>query len=117
MRVGFAAWATCRAAGREPLEVYPAGAFRVLAGTRVPSKATPEGLAARRQLLATEITPPPGFAMWSHDGVDAAVAAVTAAHRARGDATGYGHAAAGCDPTAVWMPARRAEGGGGESPG
>ena len=117
MRVGFATWATCRAAGREPLEVYPAGAFRVLAGTRVPSKATAEGLAVRRQLLAREIGPPPGFAMWSHDGIDAAVAAVTAAHHARGDATGYGHDTSGCDPTAVWMPAARAEGGGSESSG
>ncbi len=117
MRVGFAAWATCRRAGPEPLEVYPAGAFRVLAGARVPSKATPEGLQARRRLLAREITPPPGFAMWSHDGIDAAVAALTAAHHARGGATAYGHTASGCDPTPVWMPAVPAEGGDAEPAG
>ncbi len=117
MHVGFAAWDACRRTGPEPLEVYPAGAFRVLAGARVPSKATPEGLDVRRRLLAVEITPPPGFAVWSHDGIDAAVAALTAAHHARDDATGYGHTASGCDPTAVWMPARPAEGGGAESAG
>jgi hypothetical protein len=93
------------------MEVYPAGAFRVLAGGRVPSKATPEGLAARRRLLATGMSPPDGFAMWSHDGIDAAVAALTAAHRTRGDAIAYGHTAAGCDPTPVWMPPGPAEGG------
>ncbi len=112
MRVGFATWEACRRTGPEPLEVYPAGAFRVLARGRVPSKATPEGLAARWRLLSAEITPPPGFAMWSHDGIDAAVAALTAAHHVRGDATHYGHTASACDPTPVWMPADPAERGG-----
>src|SRR4051794_713514 len=66
MQVGFTTWQVCRAHGPEPLEVYPAGAFRVLAGGRVPPKSRPEGLRARRALLAPWITPPRGFSMWSH---------------------------------------------------
>jgi hypothetical protein len=111
MQVGFAAWEACRRAGPEPLEVYPAGAFRVLAGGRVPPKSTPVGLRVRRRLLAAAVTPPTGFAMWSHDGIDATVAALTAAHHVRGIATGCGHTEPGCDRSAVWLPAGPADAG------
>jgi hypothetical protein len=104
MRVGFAAWTACRDRGHEPIEVYPAGAFRVLAGAKVPSKSTPAGLAARRTLLARTVRPPPGFAMWSHDGIDAMVAALTAATHARGTASAHGHDGPACDGSAVWLP-------------
>jgi len=117
MHVGFATWARCRAQGAEPLEVYPAGAFRVLAGGTVPPKSTPVGLRARRDLLARAVTPPPGFAMWSHDGLDATVAALTAADRVRGGATAHGHDDPGCDGTAVWLPAGPADGGSADAPG
>jgi predicted nuclease with RNAse H fold len=109
MHVGFAAWTECRGHGPEPMEVYPAGAFRVLAGGRVPPKTTPAGLVARRALLAEHIEAPPGFAMWSHDGLDAAVAALTAAHGAWGTAVAHGHHDATCDPTPVWLPAAPAD--------
>jgi hypothetical protein len=109
MRVGFAVWAACRPTGPVPLEVYPAGAFRVLAGTKVAPKSTPEGLRARRRLLATAVTPPTGFAMWSHDGIDATVAALTAAHHVWGIATGHGHTDPGCDGSAIWLPAGPAD--------
>jgi hypothetical protein len=109
MRVGFATWDACRRHGPEPVEVYPAGAFRVLATGPLPPKTRPAGLAARRDLLAREIDAPTGFAMWSHDGVDATVAALTAAHRARGVAIAHGHTDPDCDPIAVWLPAAPAE--------
>jgi hypothetical protein len=109
MQVGFDTWAACRAHGPEPIEVYPAGAFRVLAAGKVPPKSTTAGLEARRALLAHTVEPPPGFAMWSHDGIDATVAALTAADAAHGDATAYGHTEPGCDPIAVWMPAGPAD--------
>ena len=117
MQVGFATWAVCRAHGPEPLEVYPAGAFRVLAGGRVAPKSTPAGLRARRTLLARAVTPPPGFAMWSHDGLDATVAALTAADHVRGGATGHGHTDPGCDTTAVWLPAAPADEGSADAAG
>jgi len=104
MRVGFDTWDACTAAGASPVEVYPAGAFRVLAGARVPPKSRPEGLAARRTLLARHVVPPTGFEMWSHDGLDAAVAALTAAHHAWGTAAAYGHADPTCDGSAVVLP-------------
>jgi hypothetical protein len=103
----------CRRHGPEPLEVYPAGCFRVLNHWQIPPpKSRPEGLAARRGLLAREIDPPPGFAMWSHDGIDATVAALTAAHHAAGRAAGHGHTDPGCDDTFVWLPAVPADRGG-----
>jgi hypothetical protein len=111
MQVGFAAWARCRAHGPEPLEVYPAGAFRVLARGSVAPKSTPAGLQARRELLAHAVRPPPGFGMWSHDGLDATVAALTAADHVRGGATGHGHTDPECDGAAVWLPAAPADGG------
>ncbi len=116
MQVGFATWARCRTHGPEPLEVYPAGAFRVLARGRVAPKSTPAGLAARRDLLARAVTPPPGFAMWSHDGLDATVAALTAADHVRGGATGHGHTDPECDDAAVWLPAP-ADGGSADAAG
>jgi len=109
MQVGFETWAACRAHGPEPMEVYPAGAFRVLAAGKVAPKSTTAGLEARRALLADAVEPPPGFAMWSHDGLDAAVAALTAADATHGGATAYGHTEPGCDPVAVWMPAGAAD--------
>ena len=117
MQVGFATWAACRRRGPEPLEVYPAGAFRILAGGRVAPKSTPAGLEARRTLLARAVTPPPGFAMCSHDGLDAMVAALTAADQARGVATGHGHTDPGCDTAAVWLPAAPPDEGSGGAAG
>ena len=117
MQVGFATWSRCRIHGPEPLEVYPAGAFRVLAEGSVAPKSTPAGLRARRDLLAGAVTPPPGFPMWSHDGLDATVAALTAADRVRGGATGHGHTDPGCDPAAVWLPAAPADGGSADAAG
>jgi hypothetical protein len=109
MRVGFAAWDACRRTGPVPLEVYPAGAFRVLAGGKIAPKSTPAGLRARRRLLAAAVAPPVGFAMWSHDGIDATVAALTAAHHVRGTATGYGHTDPDCDGSVLWLPAGPAD--------
>jgi hypothetical protein len=56
-------------------------------------------------MLAELVDPPPGSSMWSHDGLDAMVAAVTAAHQADGRATRHRLAGADCDGTAIWLPA------------
>jgi predicted nuclease with RNAse H fold len=105
MRVGFALWAALREDGHEPLEVYPAGAFRVLAGGPVPRKTTVAGREARRDLLASEVDLPVGANRWGHDTLDALAAAVTARQWSQGRARRYGHEAPGCDPSAVWLPA------------
>jgi hypothetical protein len=105
MQVGFDLWSALRAAGHEPVEVYPAGVFRVLAGRVPPNKATHPGAHARIDLLAAHITLPPTIEVWSHDGIDAAGAALTAHQKGAGTARAIGHDAATCDSSAIWLPA------------
>jgi hypothetical protein len=105
MRVGFSVWDTLVAAGHAPIEVYPAGVFRVLAGHVPPKKTTPEGRRARIDLLAAAIDLPVGTVHWSHDGLDALAAALTAHQRATGRARACGHDDPACDGSAIWLPA------------
>jgi Protein of unknown function (DUF429) len=102
--VGFALWQALRRVGHEPLEVYPAGVFRTLAGHRVPSKSTRSGRQARIALLEPHVERAPAIEMWSHDGIDALGAAVTARRKLQGSAVAITHADAGCDGSAIWLP-------------
>ena len=105
MQVGFNLWAALRDAGHVPIEVYPAGVFRVLAG-RVPArKTTRVGARDRMELLARHVELPPTIEMWSHDGIDALGAALTAHQKGDGTARAIGHDAATCDGSAIWLPA------------
>jgi Protein of unknown function (DUF429) len=104
MQVGFAVWVAMRNAGHEPIEVYPAGVFRVLAGRVPPRKTTRAGLHARIDLLGAYVELPPGIAMWSHDGIDALAAALTAHQKGRGAAREVRHSGPVCDSSAVWLP-------------
>ena len=84
------------------VEVYPHGAFRVLAGgRRLPRKTTPAGRAARVQLLRSAGVTAPALETWSHDLIDAAVAAVTARDVAGGSAR---RVTCGHDDSAIWLP-------------
>jgi predicted nuclease with RNAse H fold len=105
MAVGFTLWRALRAAGHEPIEVYPAGIFRTLAGGPLPRKTTLPGHAARRSLLAPEAELPSTVEVWTHDGIDALAAAVTARRYSSGRARRFAHAEPGCDESAVWLPA------------
>jgi predicted nuclease with RNAse H fold len=104
MRVGFSVWGALVAAGHQPIEVYPAGAFRVLAGHVPPRKTTADGRRARIGLLADAIELPAGIELWSHDGLDALAAALTAHRHATGAARRCGHDAPACDGSAIWLP-------------
>jgi predicted nuclease with RNAse H fold len=104
MHVGFRLWAQLRASGREPFEVYPAGVFGALAGKRLPRKTTREGRQARIGVLSTHVELPAMVAMWTHDGLDALAAALTAHRAETGAARRYAHAGPACDPSAVWLP-------------
>ena len=96
MRTGFAVWAALRAAGHEPIEVYPAGCFWLRNGRRwPPRKATPAGRAARLSLLGATC------AADGHDAVDAVMAAEVAADPGSIRA---GHDDPGCDGSAIWFP-------------
>jgi hypothetical protein len=105
MRVGFAVWAALHASGHDPVEVYPAGAFLVLAGSRLPRKTTAAGRRARRDVLAAHANLPAAVSTWPHDAFDALAAAVTARDRATGTGRRCGHDARGCDGSAIWLPA------------
>jgi Protein of unknown function (DUF429) len=104
MQVGFALWRALREAGHEPLEVYPAGVFTTLAGARVPKKSTRAGLRARIALLEPHVVLPETIEMWSHDGIDALGAAITARQKRAGVAMRIAHSAPTCDGSAIWLP-------------
>lgn len=100
--VGIGLFAALRAAGQQPVEVYPHGVFRVLNhGRRPPAKRSPEGRQVRVGLLrAAGVS-----ASWpdpvGHDVLDAAAAALVALDQAQGRAT---PATCGHDGSAIWLP-------------
>lgn len=104
MRTGFEVWRALRAAGHEPLETYPHGAFVILAGSKPPTKSSVLGLRARVELLSGRVQLPQSVVMWGHDGLDAAVAAVVAADRDPTMRAFHDHA--GCDDSSIWLPRR-----------
>lgn len=106
MQVGFDLWRALRGAGHEPLEVYPSGVFTTLAGKRLPKKSTRAGLRARIALLEPHVELPDAIEMWSHDGLDALGAAVTARQKWAGVAIRIAHAEPTCDGSAIWLPGR-----------
>jgi hypothetical protein len=65
----------------------------------VAAKSRPEGLAARAALLAQAGVAEPSLPLWSHDGLDAGVAALVASS-AHPVAVTCGH-----DGSAIWLPA------------
>ena len=102
MTTGFALFAIARAAGMVGIEVYPHAVFRVLAGRRPPTKTSAAGIAARVALLRDAgITNAPFLPMWSHDGLDAAAAALVAADP-QAEPISCGH-----DGSAIWLPSPR----------
>jgi hypothetical protein len=104
IQVGFDLWSALRAAGHEPIEVYPAGVFRVLAGRVPPRKTSRAGRLARVELLADHVELPPAIDAWSHDGIDALGAALTAHQKVEGRAREVGHEASSCDGSSIWLP-------------
>ncbi len=105
MQVGFDLWTALRDDGHVPIEVYPAGVFRVLAGRVPPRKTTHAGAHARIELLAPHVELPATIEMWSHDGIDALGAALVAHQKGAGTAREIGHDASTCDGSAIWLPA------------
>jgi hypothetical protein len=101
METGFRAFAEFRTTEAEVIEVYPHAAFREVAG-RLPPKRTAAGLKARVNALKARGVTQGSLDMWSHDGLDALMAAVVARDRAYGRAVDVhcGH-----DDSAIWLPA------------
>jgi len=101
MAAGIELFAALRAAGHDPVEAYPYGGFRLLAGGRLPKKTTPEGRAARAGLLRAAGVEVDGLEK-SHDFLDAALVALVAHQRAQGTAR---VATCGHDQSSIWLPA------------
>jgi hypothetical protein len=103
MDVGFAVWALLR--DHVPMEVYPHACFYRLNGnTRAASKRTTAGRVARLDLLRTRLVLPPDADRWSHDVLDAAVAALVAA-QGRREAEQVPHECPDYDGSELWVPA------------
>jgi predicted nuclease with RNAse H fold len=104
-----------RETGAEVIEVYPHACFRRLAaGDQLPTKMGVEGMRSRVALLEAAGIDDPHLDLWSHDSVDAAVAALVASQHAKGVAVGYGCPEAtrcGHDGSTIWLPASPARAG------
>ena len=101
MATGIALFDALRAAGHDPVEAYPYGGFRLLAGGRLPKKTTPEGRTTRAQLLRSAGVEVDGLEK-SHDFLDAALVALVARQRSQGTAR---VATCGHDQSGIWLPA------------
>lgn len=101
MAIGIGVFDTLRAAGYDPVEAYPYGGFRVLAGARLPKKTSAEGRAVRAGLLRRAGVEVNGLEN-SHDFLDATLVAIVARDRATGTAR---VATCGHDQSGIWLPA------------
>lgn len=101
MVTGFEVWRLLRAAGVEVVETYPAAAYHRLNGGRwPPRKSSRPGRAARLELLRSRMELPQGAGEWSHDTLDAAVAALVAAI-----GEPLPHTCPNPDGSSLWLPA------------
>jgi predicted nuclease with RNAse H fold len=104
MATGFALYEALAFRGIETIEVYPYAGYRELVGrARLPSKQTVEGMTARIEGLLSLGVRVEWPEMWSHDGLDALLAAVIARHHRAGTAR---RASCGHDESAIWLPAQ-----------
>ena len=92
-----------QAAGFRALETYPHAVYATLLGSRPPKKTSRAGLQERVRLLRAAGVDDPSLDSWSHDGLDAAAAALVALHAYRGMADAV---TSPRDGTAIWLPGR-----------
>jgi predicted nuclease with RNAse H fold len=103
MAVGLRLFRDLRAAEVVAIEVYPYAGFRALAsGGRLAKKTDAAGIAARVDLLRNAGIDDRWLSLWSHDSLDATVAAVVARDYVAGRAVSM---TCGHDGSAIWLPA------------
>ncbi len=88
---------------RRALETYPYAVFTTLLGRRPPKKTTAAGITDRVRLLNEAGLHEPTLPMWSHDGLDAAAAAIAALQAFLGTAD---EIRSDRDGTSIWLPQR-----------
>jgi predicted nuclease with RNAse H fold len=102
METGFALYDALAGVDAPALEVFPYAGFRALAaGRRLPKKSTIEGINARVELLQARGIAVPRLATWSHDALDALLAALVARDYGEGRAQ---RVSCGHDDSAIWLP-------------
>lgn len=102
MKVGFDVFAVANELCGDVIEVSPFAGYRVLAGTtKLPNKQTAAGTALRVDLLRREGLEVEALGMWSHDSLDAALAALIALRKGEEAAEGV---TCGHDGTAIFVP-------------
>ena len=101
MQVGFQLYGELAANGHTPIEVYPYAGFRLLASGGLPKKTTLAGVQERVGRLEEQGVTAPWIQLWSHDGLDAALAALLALRATEGTAVAVG---CGHDDSAIWVP-------------
>ena len=87
--------------GHRPLETYPYAIYRTLLGRRPAKKATGVGTMDRVGALRSVGFDHQALAMWSHDALDAAAAALVARQYLDGNADPVSCAV---DGTSIWLP-------------
>lgn len=102
MKTGLEVHRQLAAGGRMVIEVYPHAGYLRLAGAKsLPKKQTLAGARTRISALAAAGISRTRLPMWSHDGLDALLAALVAHANAVGTAV---PATCGHDGSAIWLP-------------
>lgn len=94
-------------AGAEVIEVFPYAGFRHLAPERLPKKTSVAGVRTRAGLLRRAGLDEARLELWTHDFLDAALAALIALQRSRREAVRVDCTAdsrCGHDGSAIWLP-------------
>ena len=108
MLTGFRIWQMARVSGMRAIEVYPHAAFRVLSPSNaLAKKQSPEGVRQRIELLKAAGLQWQAAMKWTHDFLDAAVAAVVARDARSGTAEQVlcEHTdASQPDGSSIWLP-------------
>ena len=102
MQTGLALYGEFGKTSAAVIEVFPyAGYRRLVAPAKLAKKSLLEGVSQRIAALGAAGVREPRLAMWSHDGLDALLAALIA-HRSA-DGTGV-EVTCGHDGSAIWLP-------------
>jgi predicted nuclease with RNAse H fold len=102
MHVGLRVFELAKASAAQVVEVFPHAGFRILSGGGIPSKQTAEGLRVRAELLKNRGVAIEALEMWSHDSLDALLAASVAYDVGQGTGVRVG---CGHDASAIYLPA------------
>jgi predicted nuclease with RNAse H fold len=101
MQVGLGLYVELAANGHTPMEVFPHAGFRLLSPTKLAKKTTRAGIQERVARLDAQGITAPWMGLWSHDALDATLAALVALRAIEGTAVAVG---CGHDDSAIWIP-------------